>query len=550
MAEERRDPRRAAASTTTRQRFTRGAGVAVPLFSLRGTHDLGSGTILDLIPFIDWLDRWHQRVVQLLPLNEAAPDEASPYNSASAFAFDPGYISAPEVVDVTMSEPAREWLESRAVQRRVRRLRQSRWRHRKASYGVTVRLLELGFAHFEAVASDERKAGFERFCRAQAWWLDDFALFRALRELYVGATWETWPEGLRWRHPEALRQAAAQVAPRIRFAQYLQWIAAEQWQQVRAHARRRGVLIKGDLPFVCGRDSADVWAQPELFDLSSSAGAPPDDFSASGQAWGLPLYKWDEMRRQDYRWWRWRARQARELYDLFRIDHVIGLYRTYAMPLCEGGTAGFVPADEREQMAQGRALMRAILEETGGMAGVIAEDLGTVPQWARESLSELGIPGYKVLRWEKRDGRYIDPRSYPSLSVTTSGTHDTDTLARWCEALADDERLILCGSLGLDSALSTLRPGSGQAHHSALLPALLQRLYEAGSVLTILPIQDLFGWRERVNLPATIDHYNWAYRLPVGVDELDREPAIRERMETVREMIDANGRNVVVSRDL
>jgi 4-alpha-glucanotransferase len=518
-----------------RQHFRRAAGVAVPLFSLRGLHDLGSGSILDLIPFIDWLDRWHQRVVQVLPLNEAAPDETSPYNSSSAFAFDPGYISATEVVDVAASEPARMWLESRAVQRRLWRLRQSRWRHRKVSFRLAVRLLELGFAHFEAAASEERKVRFERFCHAQAWWLDDFALFRALGELYRGATWETWPEALRCRRPQALHLAAAQLAPRIRFAQYLQWIAAEQWQQVRQHARRRGVLIKGDLPFVCGRDSADVWAQPELFDLSSSAGAPPDDFSASGQAWGLPLYNWDEMRRREYRWWRRRARQARELYDLFRIDHVIGLFRTYAMPLREGGTAGFVPANESEQLAQGRALMSAILDEAGGAAGVIAEDLGTVPQWARESLNDLGIPGYKVLRWEKRDGRYIDPRAYAPSSVATSGTHDTDTLATWYDTLSDDERLSLCQSLDLDSALIT--------DHSSSGAALLRRLFEAGSVLAILPIQDLFGWRERINTPATMDHFNWTYRLPARIDELDQLPAIRERMELVRDMIDGNGRN-------
>jgi 4-alpha-glucanotransferase len=519
-----------------RQHFGRAAGVAVPLFCLRGRHDLGGGSILDLIPFIDWLDRWHQRVVQLLPLNEAAWGETSPYNSSSAFALDPGYISATEVDDVTASESARRWLESRAVRRRLRRLRQSRWRHRKASYRLTVRLLELGFSHFEAAASAERTARFERFCRAQARWLDDFALFRALGELHEGAMWETWPEGLRCRDRKALRQAAARLAPRVRFAQYLQWIAAEQWQRVRAHARRRGVLIKGDLPFVCGRDSADVWAQPELFDPSSSAGAPPDDFSASGQAWGLPLYNWDEMRRQHYDWWRRRARQARELYDLFRIDHVIGLFRTYAMPLRDGGTAGFVPANESEQLAQGHALMSTILQEAG-TAGVIAEDLGTVPQWARESLSELGIPGYKVLRWEKRDGRYVDPRAYAPSSVATSGTHDTDTLATWCEALSDDERVVLCHSLDLESSLKTERSCGGVA--------LLRRLYEAGSVLTILPIQDLFGWRDRINTPATMDHYNWTYRLPVRVDELDQVPAIRERMKLIQAMTDEYGRNVV-----
>jgi 4-alpha-glucanotransferase len=301
------------------------------------------------------------------------------------------------------------------------------------------------------------------------------------------------------------------------------------------------VLIKGDLPFVCGRDSADVWAQRELFDLTSSAGAPPDDFSATGQAWGLPLYKWEEMRRQDYRWWRWRARQARELYDLFRVDHVIGLYRTYAIPLCEGGTTGFVPADERQQMTQGRALVTAILEEANGMAGVVAEDLGTVPQWARESLSELGIPGYKVLRWERRDGRYVDPRAYARSSVATSGTHDTDTLATWCDTLGDAERLALCASLALDSSLLS--------DHQSLGVALLRRLYEANSVLAILPIQDLFGWRERINTPATTDHYNWTYRLPVRIDQLDQVAAICERMELIRAMTDESGRNVVVSRD-
>ena len=518
--------------------FERAAGVAVPLFSLRGSHDLGSGTILDLIPLIDWLDRWHQRVVQLLPLNEAAPGEASPYSALSVFALDPGYISTAHVAEVVEDEAAREWLDCVPTQRRVRRLRQSRWRHRYGSYRLNLHVLELGFQRFETRTSHERQTSFAEFCRRHAWWLDDYALFRALRERSQWASWETWPEPLRRREPEALRAATAELQPRIRFAKYLQWIAAEQWQQVRAHARRRGVLIKGDLPFVCGRDSADVWAHPELFDLSSSAGAPPDEFSASGQAWGLPLYHWAEMRRQGYDWWRRRARQGGELYDLFRIDHVIGLYRTYAIPVCEGGTSGFVPADENEQLAQGEALLAAILEETDGSAGVIAEDLGTVPRWARESLAELGIPGYKVLRWEKQARRYRNPRSYPPLSVATSGTHDTETLAAWCEELTEDERAALFQGLDLDSALGTQR--------SELVLALLRRLYEAGSVLTVLPVQDLFGWRERINTPATVARRNWAYRLPVQTEAIDQLPGIRERMELIRAMVDDNDRTASV----
>lgn len=520
----------------------RAAGIAVPLFSLRGSHDLGSGTILDLIPLIDWLDRWHQRVVQLLPLNEAAPGEASPYTTLSVFALDPSYISVSGVADIADNDRAREWLESAAVRRRVRRLRQSCWRHRDASYRLNLHVLALGFRRFEVAGSKQRRAAFEGFCHEQAWWLDDYALFRALEERARWASWETWPQALRCRDPKALRQATAELQPRIRFAKYLQWVAAEQWRQVRAHARRRGVLIKGDLPFVCGRNSADVWAHSELFDLSGSAGAPPDEFSASGQTWDLPLYRWAEMRRQGFAWWRRRAGQARALYDLFRIDHVIGLYRTYAIPVCAGGTSGFVPGDESEQLMQGEALMRAILDEAAGMSGVIAEDLGTVPKWARQSLMKLGVPGYKVLRWEKRDGEYIDPRSYSPLSIATSGTHDTDTLAAWCDGLTGDDRFTLCRWLDLDSALST--------QPSALALALLRRLYEAASVLTIIPIQDLFGWRERINTPATIERHNWAYRLPVQTDELDQLPGIWERMELIRDLVDRNGRNTLVIREL
>ncbi len=514
----------------------------MPLFSLRGPDDTGSGEILDLMPFIDWLARWHQRVLQLLPINESAPGEASPYNTLSAFAIDPGYISAARVVDVVRSAAAQEWLRSSALQRRMRRWRRSHKRQRRPAYTFKLRLLELGFGELEALpGSSQRVAAFKRFCRSNAWWLDDYALFRALKEQRRWKSWELWPDGLRRRDPAALGRVALTLRGRLRFFQYLQWIAAEQWSAVRAHARARGVLLKGDLPFVCGRDSADVWAHPELFDPSSSAGAPPDWFSETGQAWGLPLYEWAAMRRSGYAWWRQRARQGRELYDLFRIDHVVGLYRTYAIPVRDGGTAGFVPADEHDQRAQGHELLTAVREEAEA-AGVIAEDLGTVPDWVRASLTQLGIPGYKVVRWEKaEDGGYIDPRSYAPLSVTTTGTHDTDTLVTWWEELSAVERLAVVDALD--------PPRSGVETRDADLAwtpklhlALLQRLYEAGSALTILPIQDLFGWRERINTPATTNDENWTFRLPVEIDALDATAAIRDRMDVVRTLIDRTGR--------
>jgi 4-alpha-glucanotransferase len=248
------------------------------------------------------------------------------------------------------------------------------------------------------------------------------------------------------------------------------------------------------------------------------------------------------MRRAGYAWWRQRARQARELYDLFRVDHVVGLYRTYAIPVRAGGTSGFVPASEDEQRIQGYELMSALREEAGTACGVIAEDLGTVPRWVRESLTQLGIPGYKVFRWERHDGDFIDPRSYPALSVATTGTHDTESLAEWWETLSDDLRVGTLRSLDLEHGEARQIQCAPQRTADLHL-ALLRRLYEAGSALTIIPIQDLLGWRERINVPATTDAQNWTYRLPVTIDDLDQTPAIRERMEVVSTMIDQSGRN-------
>ncbi len=515
--------------------FTRrAAGVAVPLFSLRGAADLGGGDIFDLIPFIDWLARWHQGVVQLLPINEGAPGEASPYSALSAFAIDPSYLAAARVVEIEHSAAAQRWLRTAPVRRKRERLEQAPQRERAAACGFTLRLLEFGFAEFVAHADAQRQARFDAFCARQAWWLEDYALFRAIKERRHFSSWESWPERLRARQPAALAEARLQLGARVRFAQYLQWLAAEQWAHVRAHAQRRGVLLMGDLPFVCGRDSADVWAHRELFDLSSSAGAPPDAFSPTGQAWGLPLYDWDALRHSGFEWWRQRVRHARELYDLFRIDHVVGLYRTYAIPVADGGTAGFVPRDQPAQLAQGHDLMTAIVAEAAP-AGVVAEDLGTVPDWVRHDLTTLGIPGYRVFRWERQDHSFIEPRTYPALSVATTGTHDTDTLVAWWDELDAPEREAIYRLLDLDSSVTT--------QHSPLpLLPLLEILYAAGSSLTLLPIQDLFGWPERINVPATISADNWSYRLPVTIDRLDELPSVRERMERVRALIDAAGR--------
>lgn len=522
------------------QWFPRAAGVAVPLFSLRGPRDVGTGEIGDLYGTIDWMAWWHHRVLQLLPINEADPDNTSPYDALSAFAIDPSYVSADDVPEVQESPVAREWLQGSAAEAVHRVERETPRRCRRAAYDHKLRMLGHGYERFETYAADHpRRQAYDHFCRHFSWWLDEYALYRALKEEQRWRSWEEWPAPLRDRQAPALALARERLAARIGFFRYVQWVAADQWWAVRRHAYERRVLLKGDLPFVCARDSADVWAHRDLFDLSGSAGAPPDDFSATGQAWGLPLYEWTAHRASGFQWWRGRARHARDLYDIFRVDHVVGLYRTYSIAVRKGGTAGFVPREETVQRAQGKGLMRALLEEAGPATTVVAEDLGTVPPWVRGSLAQLHVPGYRVFRWERHDHAYLDPRDYPALSIATTGTHDTDTLVEWWGTLPDADRIAIEQAVGVASR--DRRPAVPRPFDAAHL-ALLQRLYESGSALTILPLQDLFGWRDRVNVPATVAPENWTWRLPVPTQQLDDLPGIRERLEALRGMIDRNGR--------
>lgn len=514
----------------------RRAGVALPLFALRGQDDLGSGTILDLLPLIDWCRRWNLGAIQLLPMNESAPEEGSPYTTLSAFALDPSYISMLQVPEVARNPVARHWLATDKIRERIAGLRGASQRDRKLSYGLHVRLLEFAYGELRHHPIRERRAAFADFCTAQADWLDEYALFRALSERASFQHWESWPQELRsYGSAQSSRQAGLLVE-RIRFAKFVQWIAWEQWQQVRAHAHRQDVWLKGDMPFACASNSADVWAHPELFDRRSSAGTPPDAFSATGQIWGLPVYDWDEHRRTDFAWWRRRARQAKELYDLFRVDHVVGLYRTYAIAVQEGGPVGFVPADEATQRQQGHALLRALQQEAQP-ARVVAEDLGTIPDWVRDSLHALRIPGYKVLRWENDDGQFRDPRAYPAVSVATTGTHDTETVLEWWAHLDGAGRYQLGRMLGLHD------PGAAAQQPLPWEP-LLQRLLDAGSELAVLPIQDLLQTTERINVPATVGPHNWSYRLPVAVDQLATDPAVHRRLEHLRALIEASGRTV------
>jgi 4-alpha-glucanotransferase len=406
--------------------------------------------------------------------------------------------------------------------------------------------LRRAFAHFrdnEWGRGTRRAAAFRAYREAESWWLDDYALFRALHARFDERAWIDWPEPLRTRYPEALTAARDELADDLLFRQYLQWVAGDQWGSAREAAGE--VALFGDLPFMVSGDSADVWARQDEFRLDASVGVPPDAFSKTGQDWGLPVYRWDVLAERDFDWLRNRARRNADLYDGYRVDHLVGFYRTYFRPL-DGGAPQFTPPDEADQTRLGERVLE-VLRETG--VEIIAEDLGTVPDFVRESLARLNVPGYKVFRWERKwhdHGKpFRDPLEYPAVAVATSGTHDTEPMAIWWENAPREERQAVLAIPSIqarlpdaDRARALDAVGLPHAAHEALLDIL----YASGANILILPIQDVFGWRDRINQPATVGNDNWTWRLPWPADRISTEPPAMAVANQLREWSRRHGR--------
>lgn len=508
----------------------RAAGVLVPLFSLRSARDWGIGEIGDLPALCRWLAGAGHRLLQLLPIVEMSPGERSPYAAMSAFAIDPIYLSVDAIEDVALAG-ARA-----AVGDAITKARADPHIDYDGVRRAKRRALELGFARFVAAeweTNSARAAAFRRFRDEEAAWLRDYALFRACQERHAFRPWTEWETGLRDRLPTVVANTLAALERECLFHEWGQWIAAEQWGAARRAAAAAGVRLKGDLPFMVSRNSADVWARQDEFGLDAEIGAPPDHFNRDGQRWGLPVSRWDTMARGDFAWLRARAARAGSLFDAFRVDHVVGFYRQYVIP--PGGPGAFAPLAEHEQLALGERLL-GVVGEAAPEAEIVGEDLGVVPPFVRASLARLGIPGYRVLRWEDDGGKFRNPTAYPVRSVATSGTHDTSTLACWW-----DDELSAEGRRAL-AAVPAFTPLAGAERFTpVVLDALLDGLYGAASELVVVPFPDAYGGRERINVPATVGTANWAYRLPWTVEEFaaGSADALRARL---RVLVERHGR--------
>jgi 4-alpha-glucanotransferase len=504
---------------------SRRAGALIPLFSIASSRSWGIGEILDIDPIVRWLESAGIRILQLLPINEMPPGETSPYSALSAMAIDPQFVSMYAVEDFAAiggEEGLEHSLRSRLEAARVAgRIQYAEVRDLK---DIVLRRCFARFQSVDLAGGTHRASAFRSWVEEQGWWLNEYALFRALHAQHRERAWWDWPEPLRYRVPDAVERARRELADAILFRQYLQWLAGEQWRTARG--RTGDVALFGDLPFMVSGDSADVWARQDEFRMDASVGVPPDAFSETGQDWGLPVYRWDVLAERDFDWLRDRAHRNADLFDGYRVDHLVGFYRTYFRPN-DGGAAQFTPGQQDAQQALGERVL-GVFREPG--SEIIAEDLGVVPDFVRASLARLSIAGYRVFRWERQwnvPGQpFKDPLEYPAVSVATSGTHDTEPLVIWWEDAQREEREAILAIPSVRALLTDEDLASGDAPGlpHAVHEALLETLFASGSNTLILPIGDIFGWRDRINQPATVNDSNWTWRLPWPSDRMSGEP--------------------------
>lgn len=519
--------------------MARHAGLLLPLFSIRSHTDWGIGELPDAGRLCGWLaDAGFDRLM-LLPIGTMTGGTESPYAAASAMAIDPIYIAVDRLEDFVRAGGTRTLsAEATTHLAAARSAATVRYDHVRAAKREALERAFDHFVHEEWERRTMRAATLARFLSRERTWLDEYALFQAIRERTGGRDWREWDPPLRTRDSAALDEARRRLAREVLQQQYWQWIAHMQWSDAREGAHAHGIALFGDLPFVVSAESVDVWRRQDEFLVDVSVGVPPDAFSDTGQDWGLPMYRWDVIAASGYQSFRARVQRMAALFDGVRVDHLVGLYRTYGRP--PDGEPFFFPADQAAQQQQGEQVLRVFLDS--GLI-VVAEDLGTVPDFVRASMGRLGVPGCKVLRWERdwdAPGQpFRDPATYPPASAAMTGTHDTEPMAEWWDRAPLDEREALL-------ELPVLRAhGLADPSHpwsEALRDALLEQVYRSRSDELFLPLQDVFGWCDRINTPGTVGDHNWSWRMPWPIEDLTSHAGAIDRARFTRELAASTGR--------
>ena len=466
----------------------RASGVLMHISSLPG--NTGIGTLGKYAyQFVDYLKKYGQTYWQMLPICPTSYGD-SPYQSFSTFAGNPYFIDFEKL--------EADGLLSRSDWENVN------WGDNKnyVDYGLLYVERHKVFAKIQENFNKKVPADFEKYCAENSFWLDDYALFMAIKDAHNGASFSTWESDIKVRQPGAVVNWSERCAKRVQYYKILQYLFYKQWYELKKYANDNGIKIVGDIPIYVAADSSDVWTNPKQFALKGDltpievAGCPPDAFSADGQLWGNPVYDWEYHKQTGYAWWKKRISECLKIYDVIRIDHFRGFDEYYCIPF---GSPNAKNGQWRK--GPGAALFNEIRKEFGDI-NIIAEDLGFLTPTVIQMLKDVGFPGMKVLQFafdSREESDYI-PHRYGHNSVVYTGTHDNDTILGWCKSAGADD---------VAFAKKYLRANSDDELRQEMMISALSCVANT----CILCMQDLIGLdgSARMNIPSTVGN-NWKWR--------------------------------------
>ncbi|MCH9620878.1 MAG: 4-alpha-glucanotransferase [Chlamydiia bacterium] len=498
-------------------------GINIPLFSIHSENSCGVGEFLDLKLLIEFCASVNMGIIQLLPLNDAGY-ETSPYNAVSSQALGPIYISIRSLPFVKSDE---DLLLDLAGFKRYTYLQ-------KVAYNAVLaaKLEFLRKYYYKYFDNFSKTLTYQAFLKDNPW-LHDYGLFKALKDDYAHRGWFSWEKKHQDISKSYKKQLLKEKETEINFYIFLQFLCFTQMEEVKGYAQKKGVMLKGDIPILISPESLDVWHARENFDLDYSAGAPPDIFTPTGQCWGFPIYDWKHIEETKYSFWENRLKTAGCFYHMYRIDHIIGLYRIFAITRGKGPEAGvMIPEDPSLALRQGEHILRKFSSITKMFP--IGEDLGADIEYIRESLAKQAVPGTKIPRWERDhlgDKAFIKYEDYNPFSVTTVSTHDSETLSLWWENNAEEVRHF------------TTAQGMKYTKHltQELRFQMLKDSHHTNSLFHINLLSEYLAlfkdlvWEnphdERINLPGTVLPSNWCYRLRPSLEMLLEHNDLKDSMK-------------------
>ena len=472
----------------------RKSGILLPVASLPSKYGIGSFS-KEAYEFIDMLEDAGQSLWQILPLGPTAYGD-SPYQSFSTFAGNPYFIDLDELVNegiLTEEECSNYDWGSNDQYIDYEKIYLSRFKILKIAY--------------ERSKINENEA-FRAYCENNNWWLDDYALYMAIKDSYNGKSWIEWDSNIRTREPEAIDKNKEELKDDINFYKYQQYIFSCQWAKLKAYANEKGIKIVGDIPIYVALDSADTWSNLELFQLDkdgipvSVAGCPPDAFSATGQLWGNPLYDWEYSRNTNHEWWIKRIEYSFKLYDVVRIDHFRAFDEYYSIPYGED-----TAINGSWKKGPGIELFNTIKEKLGDV-DIIAEDLGFLTETVKQLLDDTGYPGMKVLQFafdSREDSDYL-PHNYTKNCIVYTGTHDNNTIKGWYKEISSEDK-----QMSVDY-INNKYSKEDEIHWDFVCLAM-----RSVADTCIIPVQDYLGLdsEARINTPSTLGN-NWTWRMSKG----------------------------------